>query len=161
MARAGGCVLAALRLLSAACRVLETCLRPSSTRLRSICAVLSEAYEGPAWIGVRWRIRTRTFVHVYSPDPDRYPVYAPYVTNGEGPIVMTFRAPVEDLRALTGNGFPYFEADWGHNVVGAGLGEHTDRAELAELVVDSYCEMAPKFLVTRVVAKTQDGFPKN
>ncbi|MET0521397.1 MAG: MmcQ/YjbR family DNA-binding protein, partial [Jiangellaceae bacterium] len=63
-------------------------------RLRSICAV-------PAWIGVRWRIRTRTFVHVYSPDPDRYPVYAPYVTYGEGPIVMTFRAPVEDLRALT------------------------------------------------------------
>jgi YjbR protein len=130
-------------------------------RLRSICAVLSEVYEEPAWIGVRWRIRTRTFAHVYSPDPDRYPVYAPYVTDGEGPIVMTFRAPVEDLRALTGNGFPYFKADWGHNVVGAVLGEHTDWAELAELIADSYCEMAPKFLVARVVPKVQDDSPRN
>lgn len=127
-------------------------------RLRPICVGLPEAYEEPAWIGVRWRIRTRTFAHVYSPDPGRYPVYAPYETGGEGPIVMTFRVPVEDLRGLR---FPYFKADWGQNVVGAVLGEHTDWAELAGLVTDSYCEMAPKFLVARVVPEMQDGSSRN
>lgn len=119
-------------------------------RLRPICRGLPETYEEPAWIGVRWRIRQRTFAHVYTPDVERQPSYARLRTDGEAPTVMTFRVPVEDLLGLTAGGFPFFRAPWGHNVAGVVLGDHTDWTEIAELVADSYCEMAPKFLVARV-----------
>ena len=119
-------------------------------RLRPICQGLPETYEEPAWIGVRWRIRKRTFAHVYTPDPERYPVYAGHLIDGEPPTVMTFRVPAGELLGLTGAGFPFFRADWGHNVAGAFLGEHTDWTEIAELLTDSYCEMAPKFLAAQV-----------
>jgi len=122
-------------------------------RLRPICRRLPEAYEEPAWIGVRWRIRARTVAHVYTPDPSRFPVYARYVTDGEPPTVLPFRAPVEDLLGLTTRGFPYFRAPWGSNVAAAILGDHTDWTEIAELVTDSYCEMAPKFLAARVTSR--------
>src|SRR5262245_48311079 len=32
--------------------------------LRTIAAGLPEAYEEPAWAGIRWRIRKHTFAHV-------------------------------------------------------------------------------------------------
>lgn len=118
--------------------------------LRPICRRLPEAYEEPAWIGVRWRIRTRTFAHVYTPDPERHPAYARRLVAGEAPTVMTFRVPGDDLLGLTAGDFPFFRADWGRNVACAVLGDHTDWAEIAELLADSYREMAPKFLVARV-----------
>lgn len=119
-------------------------------RLRSICDRLPESYEEPAWIGVRWRIRTRTFAHVYTPDVDRSPVYASYVGPDQEPVVMTIRVAADDLLGLTAAGFPFFRADWGHNVVVAVLGDHTDWTELAELITDSYRGMAPKFLAARL-----------
>ncbi|MFE5941931.1 MmcQ/YjbR family DNA-binding protein [Streptomyces sp. NPDC056480] len=119
-------------------------------KLRSICRQLPESYEEPAWIGVRWRIRTRTFAHVYTPDVDRSPVYASYATAEQEPVVMTFRVPADDLLGLTATGFPFLRADWGHNVVVAVLGDHTDWTELAELITDSYRETAPKFLAARL-----------
>jgi hypothetical protein len=121
-------------------------------RLRPICRQLPDTSEEPAWIGVRWRIRGRTVAHVYTPDPDRFPVYAGLVVDGEPPAVMTFRVPADDLLGLTAPGFPYFRAPWGRNVAAAVLGDHTDWAEIAELITDSYCEMAPKFLAARVIA---------
>lgn len=119
-------------------------------RLRPICQRLPETYEEPAWIGIRWRIRTRTVAHVYIPDPERFPVYAEHMIDGEAPTVMTFRVPAEDLLGLTTQGHPYFRAPWGHNVAAAILGNHTDWTEIAELLTDSYCEMAPKFLAAQV-----------
>ena len=119
-------------------------------RLRPICQHLPESYEEPAWIGVRWRIRTRTFAHVYTPNVERSPVYAPYVAADQELVVMTFRVPVDDLLGLTAGGFPFLRHSWGHNVVAAVLGDRTDWTELTELITDSYCEMAPKFLAARV-----------
>ncbi|MEV5980905.1 MmcQ/YjbR family DNA-binding protein [Streptomyces sp. NPDC052114] len=119
-------------------------------RLRPICRQLPESYEEPAWIGVRWRIRTRTFAHVYTSDVERSPVYAPYVSADRELVVMTFRVPVDDLLGLTAGGFPFLRAHWGHNVVATVLGDDTDWAELTELITDSYLEMAPKFLAARV-----------
>jgi len=121
-------------------------------RLRPICRRLPEAYEEPAWIGVRWRIRARTIAHVYTPDIERFPVYAKHAAGGEPPVVMTFRVPVEDLLGMISQGFPFFQAPWGHNVAAVVLGDHTDWTEIAELITDSYCEMAPKFLAARVAA---------
>src|SRR5689334_16071836 len=121
-------------------------------RLRPLCRELPETYEEPAWIGTRWRIRKRTFAHVYTPDPVRNPFYAPYRTASGPATVMTFRVPVEDLLGLTAAGFPFFRAAWGHNVAGAVLGAHTDWTELTELITDSYCEMAPRSLAARIAA---------
>ncbi|MFG1992078.1 MmcQ/YjbR family DNA-binding protein [Actinoplanes sp. NPDC048988] len=119
-------------------------------RLRVLFRELPEAYEEPAWIGVRWRIRQRTIGHVYVPDVERFPVYAPYLAGSEEPVVMTFRVPLDDLDGLVAGGFPYFRAPWGHNVAAAVLGEHSDWDEIAELVTESYCQMAPKYLVARL-----------
>lgn len=118
--------------------------------LRVICQGLPEAYEEPAWIGVRWRIRSRTVAHVYVPDVERNPAYAAHVVDGEAPTVMTFRAPADDLAGLTASGFPFFRAFWGENVAAVILGDHTDWTEIAELITDSYCEQAPKFLAARM-----------
>jgi hypothetical protein len=121
-------------------------------RLRPIGRRLPEAYEEPAWTGVRWRIRTRTVAHVYVPDPERSSLYAEHVVDGAAPTVLTFRVPIDDLLGLTAHGFPYFRAPWGRNVAAVLLGDHTDWTEIAELITDSYCEMAPKFLVARVTS---------
>lgn len=121
-------------------------------RLRPICRRLPETYEEPAWIGIRWRIRKRTVAHVYAPDPARHLHYARHVIAGEPPTIMTFRVPADEILGLTGSGHPYFRAAWGSDVAYAVLGDHTDWTEITELLTDSYCEMAPKFLVSRLTA---------
>lgn len=126
-------------------------------RLRPICRRLPDTYEEPAWIGVRWRIRKRTVAHVYTPDPERFPFYARHAIDGEAPTVMTFRVPADDLLGLTAHGFPFFRAPWGHNVAAAVLGDHTDWTEIAELITDSYCELAPKFLAAQVALPPPGG----
>jgi predicted DNA-binding protein (MmcQ/YjbR family) len=103
-------------------------------QLRHICLGLPEAYEEPAWIGVRWRIRKRTFAHVYSRDEN---------------TMMTFRAPGEELQALVAAGPPFTKADWGVNVVRMSLDGHVDWDEVAELLADSYRVQAPKKLSQR------------
>ena len=75
----------------------------------------------------------------------------PVSSPGDVPsTVMTFRVPTDDVLGLTAGEFAYFRAAWGRNVVVAVLGDHTDWTEIAELITDSYREMAPKFLVARV-----------
>ena len=100
-------------------------------RLRPICLGLPETYEQLAWIGVRWRIRQRTFAHVYS---------------REDVCMMTFRAPGDELRALVASGPPFEKADWGTDVVRMTLEGDIDWDEVAELITDSYRVMAPKKL---------------
>ena len=119
-------------------------------RLRPICLGLPETSEEPAWIGVRWRIRTRTFAHVYTVDPKRHQVYARTVGTEEPLCVMTFRAPPEELAGLVGGGYPFFRAPWGTDVVCLVFGESVDWTEVGELLTDSYCVLAPKKLAALV-----------
>jgi hypothetical protein len=107
--------------------------------LRSVCLGLPEAYEEPAWVGTRWRIRKRTFAHVLTVD------------SADGPVsVMTFRSSGPELDALRGAGHPFFRPGWGTNVVGMVLGADVDWEEVAELVTESYCVLAPKRLAELV-----------
>jgi len=105
-------------------------------RLRAICLGLPEAYEEPAWIGVRWRIRQRTIAHVYTRDRGR----------ATPQVVMTFRAPDDEVAAFANAGPPFFRADWGGNVVGITFSRRTDWEEVGELLTESYRIMAPKKL---------------
>ncbi|HET8641902.1 MAG TPA: MmcQ/YjbR family DNA-binding protein [Pseudonocardiaceae bacterium] len=118
--------------------------------LRSVCLGLPEAYEEPAWVGTRWRVRKRTFAHVLAVDPEGPPAYA-RASSTDGPvIVLTFRSPVDELDALVAGGRPFFKVSWGADVLGMTLDEGADWEEVAELLTESYCLLAPKKLAALV-----------
>ena len=119
-------------------------------RLRSACIGLPEAYEEQAWVGTRWRIRKRTFAHVLVVDAGWPPAYA-QAAGSDGPItVMTFRSSGPELEALSNGGHPFFKPRWWPDIVGMVLDADVDWAEVAELVTESYCVLAPKKLVELV-----------
>ena len=51
---------------------------------------------------------------------------------------------------LRNAGHPFFYAGWGRDVVGMVLEDATDWDEVAELLTESYCVLAPKKLVALV-----------
>jgi YjbR len=121
-------------------------------RLRPLCLDLPEAYEELAWVGVRWAVRKRTFAHVLSIEQGRPASYAA-AARTDGPCaVVTLRASATDIAAYGNLGDPYFTADWGRGVVGLKLGADTDWDEVAEMVTESYCVMAPKGLAEVVLS---------
>jgi hypothetical protein len=119
-------------------------------RLRGLCVGLPEAYEETAWVGTRWRIRKQTFAHVLFVDGGWPPAYARAAAS-DGPItVLTFQSAGEDLEAFSRIGDPYFRPVWRPGIVGMVLGAHVDWDEVAEVVTESYCVLAPKKLVALV-----------
>ncbi|SEF17030.1 MmcQ/YjbR family DNA-binding protein [Jiangella alba] len=118
--------------------------------LRDICMGLPDAYEEQAWVGTRWRVRGRTFAHVLTVVPDVEAAYARVVGADEEVTVVTFRAPAEELDALVAGGPPFFKARWGRDVVVLALVGDVDWTEVAELMTESYCLLAPKKLVALV-----------
>lgn len=125
--------------------------------LRAICLTLPDAYEEPAWVGLRWRIRQRTIAHVLRIDPDHQRAQG-RAAGTDGPLcLMTFRAPGDELAALVAAGYPFYKADWGVNVVGVVLDADSDWDELAELLTDSYRVLAPKKLAALVGPEATDA----
>jgi hypothetical protein len=119
-------------------------------RLRGLCGVLPEAHEEAAWVGTRWRIRKQTFAHVLAVDGGWPPAYARAAAN-DGPItVLTFQSSGEELEALSRVGHPYFRPVWRPGIVGLVLGSDVDWNEVAEVVTESYCLLAPQKLVALV-----------
>ncbi len=107
--------------------------------VRAVAMAMPDAYEEPAWTGVRWRVRKRTFAHVLTVD------------GAGGPATMvSFRAPAEELPWLLEAGHPFFRLGWGRDVVGMVLDERTDWDEVREVLTDSFCVMAPKKLAALV-----------
>ena len=107
--------------------------------LRSICLGLPETAENQAWAGTQWRVRTRPFVHVLAVD------------FADGPVtVMTFRSSGPELDALRSTGHPFFRPAWGADAVGMVLDAGVDWNDVAGLVTESYCILAPKKLVALV-----------
>jgi len=120
-------------------------------RLRPICLGLPETYEEAAWVGIRWRIRQRTFAHVVTVDPDCAVSSAAPLGVGENAVcTMTFRAPGDELDALVTGGYPFYRPGWGADVVGMVLDDAVDWVEVGELLTESYRRLAPKRLAARV-----------
>ena len=118
--------------------------------LRSICLALPAAREEQAWVGTRWRVRTKTFAHVLAIDAGWPPAYA-RAAGSDGPlVVMTFRSAGEELAALSAAGPPFFKPVWFPDIVGMVLDDGVDWDEVTELVTDSYCAVAPASLVAEV-----------
>lgn len=119
-------------------------------RLRKICAALPETHEEKAWSGRRWMIRKRTFVHVIAVEENSSPAFVNATGIVDPVVVITFRSMGPELVALRNAGHPFFAPGWGHNVVGMVLDDNTDWGEVAELLADSYCVLAPKKLAALV-----------
>ncbi|MEU7846760.1 MmcQ/YjbR family DNA-binding protein [Micromonospora parva] len=119
-------------------------------RLRPICLGLPETYEEPAWVGIRWRIRKRTFAHVLTVDPDRQQVHARAAALDRPACLLTFRSPLDEIAGLLGMGHPFYKPDWAPNVLGMIVDEDTDWEEVGELLTESYCVLAPKRLAAQV-----------
>ena len=125
-------------------------------RLSAICLSFPDAYEEPAWVGVRWRIRKRTFAHVVTRAED-YPGAAARAGGVPGPVTtLQFRALPSEFEVLGRLGHPFFRPGWGSNFVGLVLTTAVDWDEVAELVTDSYLVQAPKMLA-RLVDRPAGG----
>lgn len=119
-------------------------------KVRSVCLGLPETYEEQAWVGTRWRIRQRTFAHVLLIESGWPPAYA-RAAGSDGPIsVLTFRSSGPELEVLRNVGHPFFKPRWLPDIVGMVLDAGVDWDEVAELVTESYCILAPKKLAERV-----------
>ncbi|MGN6723035.1 MAG: MmcQ/YjbR family DNA-binding protein [Marmoricola sp.] len=105
-------------------------------RLRELLADLPQCTEEDAWVGVRWRVGSATVAHVFGGEDQLFRI----IFKGEPGEVMAF----EHL------GAPYFKTDWGRDVIGMVLDDDTDWEELAELLTDSYCLLAPDYLAQQV-----------
>ena len=130
---------------------------PVAARLRGICLGLPEAREVEAWTGTAWRVRTRTFAHVVVVADGWPPAYAramgTLADDGGPTSVLTFRSAGNELEALGHLGPPYFRPPWAPGAVGMVLADDVDDVdwhEVAELVTESYCVMAPPTLAARV-----------
>jgi predicted DNA-binding protein (MmcQ/YjbR family) len=126
-------------------------------RLRPVCLALPETYEEPAWVGVRWRIRKRTFAHALTVDPDHHLAHARAAGTDEPLCVLTFRSPGDEIAGLVGSGYPFYKPDWGEDVVGMVLDGDVDWDEVAELLTESYRVLAPKRLAARVERPPDPG----
>jgi hypothetical protein len=119
-------------------------------RLRAVCLRLPDTYEEQAWVGTRWRVRKQTFAHVVMIDSGWPPAYA-RAAGTDGPVtVLTFRSSGSELAALGNAGHPFFKPPWFPDIVGLALVAGVDWDEIAELVTESYCVLAPKKLVALV-----------
>jgi hypothetical protein len=119
-------------------------------RLRAACASLPEIVEEPAWVGTRWRVRTKTFAHVLVVADGWPAAYAEAVAIDDPVCVLTFRAQGEELEVLRDAPLPFFKPVWFDDIVGLVLDDRTDWDEVQELVTESYCALAPQKLVARV-----------
>jgi hypothetical protein len=120
------------------------------TRVRGICGGLPEVREESAWIGVRWQVRGRTFAHLLTIE-DGTPQAHARAAGTDGPATaLTFRAPEAEIPAYRVLGAPFFFGGWGRDVVGLLIDASTDWAEVAELLTESYCVLAPAKLAERV-----------
>lgn len=125
--------------------------------MRAICLSLPETYEELAWIGVRWRVRKRTIAHLLTVDEKKTTVLkGAFDLEGEV-TALTFRMPPEDLLALKEAGYPFVHAGWGRDVMAMHVTEQTDWAEVAELLTESYCTLAPAKLIARVDRPSDAG----
>jgi hypothetical protein len=130
---------------------------PLVARVRAICSAFPEAHEERAWVGIRWRIRTRTFAHVLTIDEGWPPAYA-RAAAVDGPAhVLMFRSTEPELDVLRHAGPPLFPTPWRHDEIGIHLTGEIDWAEITELLTESYCTQAPRRLAARLDRGGRDG----
>lgn len=117
--------------------------------VRAICGSLPETQEAEAWVGIRWEVRKKNFVHVVDIQDGRPPVFA-REAGSNGPLcVLTLRCPLDEVESFRHRGHPFFVPPWFANLIGVRIDSRTDWDELDEMIIDSYRVCAPKRLVQK------------
>lgn len=107
---------------------------------RRICLAFPDAREEPAWAGLRYVVRRRTFAHLLAiSDPA-----------GADVTVLAFSLPDDERDVVLASGDPFFRPGSGAARVGMVVDDATDWTEVAELLTESYCLMAPQKLADLV-----------
>ncbi|TCO41972.1 hypothetical protein [Dokdonella fugitiva] len=120
--------------------------QPVLANLRKICAGLPESCEENAWVGVRWRVRQKTFAHVLMLDEGWPPAYAE-ASGLQGPAcLITFRTVEKAFQPERFNAPPFFRPKWFPDIMGLELDDPIDWADVSELVRRSYLHLAPRKL---------------
>lgn len=121
-------------------------------RVGAVALALPEAVEQDAWVGVRWRVRGRTFAQVLEVVEARPPGLGTPLAPapGERPVVLHFHAAPEDVLTFRHLGPPWFKTLWGPSSMMLRLPPAPDWDEVAEVVVDSYRVRAPRYLAARL-----------
>ena len=122
--------------------------------LRWICLALPDAYEEQAWKGTRWMVRKKTFAHVLGVHAD-----ADAAARGEPDVLVAFRAAPDEFHVLRNAGHPFLHLGWGRDAIGMVLTDDTDWDEVGELMIESYCVLAPKKLVALIDRPTAADGP--
>ena len=91
-------------------------------------------------MGTRWLVRKRTFAHVLGVA----------VADARPFVAVAFRSAGEELEVLRHAGHPIFVLGWGRDALGMVLDGDTDWVEVRELVIESFCALAPGKLVALV-----------
>ena len=118
--------------------------------VRPAALSLPSAVEEPAWLGVRWRVRGRTFAHVLVVRDGRPAGYAQALPDGVPRCVLAFRSGGAELHALVHAGPPLHGVPSRDGVVLLDLGGEVDRDELRELLTESWRLLAPASLAARL-----------
>ncbi len=119
-------------------------------RLEAICLGLPEATQEPAWTGMRWLVGRKTFAHVVRIEHGWPPAYARAAGTAGPATVLTFRLPIARRASPRHACAPFFKPPWFADIVGMAIDAHTDWDEVADLLVRSYCVLAPKKWAARV-----------
>jgi hypothetical protein len=115
-------------------------------RLRELCLGLPDSSEERAWVGTRWVVRKRTFAHVLGVEDANTGVL----------VVLAFRSVGEELEVFRDAGHPFFVLGWGRDALGMVLDAETDWDEVREVVIESFCVLAPKSLIA-LIDRPDDG----
>ena len=95
-------------------------------------------------------VRKKTFAHVLLVDAGWPPAYAK-AAGSDGPTtLLMFRSSGAEAHALRTMGPPFIAPVWRADEVGLILDDTVDWDEVAQLLTESYCVLAPKSLATRV-----------
>jgi predicted DNA-binding protein (MmcQ/YjbR family) len=116
--------------------------------VRPVALHLPGAVEEDAWLGVRWRIRGRTFAHVLVVQDGRPPAYARALAHASK-CVLALRSSAAELAALEQAGPPFYPVASRDRVVLLDLEGEVDQDELRELLTESWRLLAPARLAAQ------------
>ena len=118
-------------------------------QVRAICLGFPEATEKKAWGHPTFRVRDKIFASV------GYYESGPGIGAELGAEVMTMKAAEGEQEVLLAQGHPFFYPNYvgSRGWIGVVLGDDSDFGEIAELIEDSYRQIAPRKLVARLDAE--------
>lgn len=123
---------------------------PVLHQLRLVCLDLPEAAEQQAWVGIRWVVAKKNFAHVLMIEAGYPPAYAKAASSDGSLCVLTLRGPRPAIDAPRFRCAPFFRPPWFDNIVGLSIDASTDWEEVQDLLIQSYCLLAPKRFSERI-----------